>query len=163
MMHRAWRGTEDAPYCFSIKFQGHSGRWSNLIKITICRSQLSNPSDLPRFHLSQTVLKQLLVDERRHLFIVALWRHTAAYMYIWVSVGWGNGLAPVWYQAITSSIIDLLSIWHLGTSFSENWTKMTNCFVQENALNCRLQNVGHLVQASNIWLLLCTVHITVTS
>ena len=37
----------------------------------------------------------------------------------WVSIGSGNGLAPVWRQAIAWTNADLLSIGPLGTNFSE--------------------------------------------
>ena len=58
MMHKAWCSLEEVPYCFprsSIKFQGHTGWkiddldqiWARLLG----RSQLSNPSDLPCFHI----------------------------------------------------------------------------------------------------------------
>ena len=54
MIHKAWCSIEEVPYYFSgssIKFQGHSG-WKiddmNSIWVRLlCRSQLSNPSDLP--------------------------------------------------------------------------------------------------------------------
>ena len=54
MLHKAWSSIEEVPYCFlgsSIKFQGHTG-WKiddlNPIWVRLlCRSQLSNPSDLP--------------------------------------------------------------------------------------------------------------------
>ena len=37
----------------------------------------------------------------------------------WVIIGSGNGLSPVWRQAITWTKADLLSIGLLGTNFSE--------------------------------------------
>ena len=54
MMHKAWNSVEEVPYLFlrsSMEFQGHMCRkiydlnpiWVRLL----CRSQLSNPSDLP--------------------------------------------------------------------------------------------------------------------
>ena len=37
----------------------------------------------------------------------------------WVRIGSGNGLSPVWHQAITWTNAGLLSIGRLGTNFSE--------------------------------------------
>ena len=42
----------------------------------------------------------------------------------WVSIGSGNGLSPVRWQAITWTITDLLSIAPLGTHFSDIWIKI---------------------------------------
>ena len=39
--------------------------------------------------------------------------------YILVITGSGNGVAPVWFQAIAWNNGDLLSIEHLGINFSE--------------------------------------------
>ena len=55
MLHKAWNSKGEMPYCFpksSIKFQGHTDKTSPILTQigrfwTICRSQLSNPSDLP--------------------------------------------------------------------------------------------------------------------
>ena len=46
------------------------------------------------------------------------WWHTTASVN-WVIIGSGNGLLPYRHQAITWTNTDLLSIWHLGTNFSE--------------------------------------------
>ena len=42
----------------------------------------------------------------------------------WVSIASGNGLPHIRHQAITSINADLLSIWPLGTNFSEFWIKI---------------------------------------
>ena len=44
----------------------------------------------------------------------------------WVSSGSGNGLLPVWCQAITWTTADLLSRRHLGTNFNEIRIKIQN-------------------------------------
>ena len=44
----------------------------------------------------------------------------------WVSIGSGNGLLPVWHQAITWTKADLFSIGHLGTNFSGIRIKIQN-------------------------------------
>ena len=62
MMHKAWHGIEEVPYCFSmssIKFQGYMGQniddlnpiWGRLLG----RSQLSNPPDLPCFNIQEAL------------------------------------------------------------------------------------------------------------
>ena len=59
MTHKAERGMEEGPCCFSrplVQFQGHIDQTSSL-----GRSQLSNPSDLPCW------------------FMIALWRHIHEY------------------------------------------------------------------------------------
>ena len=43
---------------------------------------------------------------------------------IWVSIGSGNGLLPVWHQAITLTNAGLLSSRLLGINFSESWIRI---------------------------------------
>ena len=65
MLHKAWNSKGEVPYCFtrsSIKFQGHTGQISPILTqigcfLTIGRSQLSNPSDLPCFSRSYVKLQ----------------------------------------------------------------------------------------------------------
>ena len=44
----------------------------------------------------------------------------------WVFIGSGNGLLPVWHQAITYTNADLLSNRPLRTNFTEIWIKLQN-------------------------------------
>ena len=60
-------------------------------------------------------------------------------------IGLGNGLWPVWHQAIIWISDGLFSIGPLGTSFS----KFTLQFVYKKwACKCHLQNGSHFVLAS---------------
>ena len=64
----------------------------------------------------------------------------------WFFRGSGNGLSPVWYQAISND--DLLSIGYLGTysnkiSFAIQIVTFKKCISI-----CHLQNDGHYVEAS---------------
>ena len=44
----------------------------------------------------------------------------------YISLGSGNGLSPVWHQAITWTNADLLSIRPLGRNVSETWIEIQN-------------------------------------
>ena len=56
-------------------------------------------------------------------FIIEAWCSKLA-LVNWVIIGSGNGLAPVWCQAITWTNADSLSICPVGTCFSEIWIKI---------------------------------------
>ena len=66
-----------------------------------------------------------------HLLISSCWCIYAPLN--WVSIGSGNGLSPVWCQAITWTNADFLSTGPLGTNFSEIQIKMQNLLINENA------------------------------
>ena len=61
------------------------------------------------------------------------------------NIGSGNGLSPVWRQAITWTSADSLSI---GLSLPWNLKLNTIIFNKKNSFENVLQNDGHLVQAS---------------
>ena len=52
-----------------------------------------------------------------------------------VSIGSDNGLLPIWCQAINQNNAGLLSIWPLGTNFSEIWIKTQNFSFMKMHLN----------------------------
>ena len=64
----------------------------------------------------------------------------------WINIGSGNGLSPIRCQAITWTNAALMSIWPLGTNFSEIWIKTQNVSFSKCTWKCRLQNGGHVVQ-----------------
>ena len=64
-----------------------------------------------------------------------------------VSIGSDNGLSPVRRQAITWTSAGLLSIGPLRINFSEIWNRNSCIFIQENAIdNVVCQIGGHFVQ-----------------
>ena len=65
---------------------------------------------------------------------------------ILVNTDSGNGLVPVWHQAITWTNADLTSIVCLQTKYSEIWIKIPNFFFKK-IWKTYLQNVRHSFQA----------------
>ena len=59
----------------------------------------------------------------------------------------GNGLPPLWHQAITCINSDLLSIGHSGTKVSKIWIKTQWLSFKEMG-KCHLQKICHVVFAS---------------
>ena len=58
------------------------------------------------------------------------WQHMV--IYIWQNIGSGNGLAPIWCQAITWTNVDLLSIGLWGT----NSVKLNPKYNHFHSRNC---------------------------
>ena len=68
--------------------------------------------------------------------------HLPLVLHIYASVNWaiigsGNGLSPIWCQAITWTNAGLLSIGLLGTNFSEFWIRILS-------LSCKKMNLKML-------------------
>ena len=65
----------------------------------------------------------------------------------WVSIGSGNGLSPVWHEAITWTNAGLLSIGPLGTNSSEILIKIQNFSLMKMHLKNVVSQIGdHSVQ-----------------
>ena len=71
----------------------------------------------------------------------------------WVSIGSGNGLSPVWRQAITNTWINtgLLSIGLLGTNFSEIWIGILSFSFKKMHSQLLSARMSAILSRVNIW------------
>ena len=74
------------------------------------------------------------------------------------SRGWDIGLSPIWHQAVILTNASLLSIWPLGTKFSEILIKIKNFHSQICIAKYRVWNCGHFVQGDIHELMFCFQH-----
>ena len=75
--------------------------------------------------------------------------------WIWVKVGSGNGLFPVWCQAITWNYAVLLSTGPIGVNLTLSEICIKNFHSRKCIRKCNLHNVGHLCLGLNMWNLIC--------
>ena len=68
---------------------------------------------------------------RGHWLIQAQWRHMGPWL--WITIGSGNGLAPIWHQGIVWNNGYIWSIGHREKNFDVIWIKNTVIFIEENA------------------------------
>ena len=78
------------------------------------------------------------------LLIEAEWSNMASMNMVIISSG--NGLLPIWHQAITWTNADLLIIGPLGTNLIEIWMKIQNISISKMHWKMLSENVNHFVQ-----------------
>ena len=82
-----------------------------------------------------------------------MWPGDAIWPENFVNIGSGNGLSPVWCQAITWTITDLFSIRTQRTNFSETSIKIQNFSVNEMCWNviCKISAIFILAWVCKQW------------
>ena len=94
-------------------------------------------------------LSKAMSFNSQRIWLISAWCRINASVN-WVSIGSRNGLSPVRRQAITRTNTDLLSIRHLGTTFSDIWIEIKKT-VTFTKIHLKLSSAKWLPFCSGGW------------